>query len=246
MRIGLIGTGRMGKAVYDVVNETEHIIAVHFNIDKPVNEKEAEQCDVLIDFSSAEAIDHNVNIALACKKPLVTGTTGWYDRLDEIKARVEKENGSFLYAANFAIGVLLFQQIAKIAAKLYGTFNNYDFAVHETHHNQKADSPSGTANRIAVSLLEVLPNKNKLQEGNPPGKISEDALHVTSTRVGAVPGTHRVFIESAEDSVELSHCAHGRNGFAIGSVRVAEWLIGRQGFFTIEDYLKDTGLKIAG
>jgi len=238
MRIGMIGTGRMGKAVAAAASETAHDIVQHFDVDSPLNSGGAEKCDALIDFSVPEALMHNVKIAVDCGIPFVTGTTGWYDSRDEVKDIVEKGNGAFLYASNFSIGVLLFRQVVQQAAKLFGSFENFDFALHEIHHAQKMDSPSGTALHLGDDVRGAVPSKTHVQAGNPAEKIAKDALHISSTRVGAEAGTHRLFIDSAEDGIELTHRAKGRAGFAVGAIKVAEWLINRKGFYTIDDYVQ--------
>jgi len=159
--------------------------------------------------------------------------------MEEFKAKVHVANGSFLYASNFSIGVLLFHKLLGKAAALYSPFSQYDFALHELHHNQKADYPSGTALTLAKKVLDNVPSKNSLQIGNPPDKIANDKLQVSSSRVGSIPGTHTLYIESTDDSIELTHRAQGRSGFAAGSVKAAEWLVDKKGFFSIDNMLDD-------
>ena len=239
MKIGMIGTGNMGKAVTAAAEETHHDIAINFDINKKPTADAVKECDVLIDFTTANALLDNVKVALEAGLPFVTGTTNWQDQYSEIKNLVEKHNGSFLYAANFSIGVLLFQKLVGHAAQLYSSFENFDFAVHETHHSGKIDSPSGTANVIGETILQSLPQKKNILNGNPQGKILNNQLQISSTRVGAASGTHRVFIDSSEDSIELVHTARGRAGFARGAIRAAEWLLEKKGFFTINDMLTE-------
>lgn len=237
MRIGLIGMGKMGKAITQVVSEGPHQIVAEFEIDKPMTGEAILECDALIDFSFAGALDKNLKIALEMKVPFVTGTTGWYDKMESYKEKVKMGNGSFLYASNFSIGVLLFHKLLTRAAELYNPFSQYDFALHEVHHNQKADSPSGTAITLANEVLKKLDSKNSLQIGNPDAKIAADKLQISSSRVGSVAGIHSLFIESGQDSIELTHKANGRIGFASGAVKAAEWLVGKKGFYTMDDMI---------
>jgi len=238
MRIGLIGSsGKMGQVVSDVVKKTDHEITARFDIDNKLSRSAVSNCDVLIDFSSATALEMNLEIALQAGLPFISGTTGWYERLAGIRQKVTAMDGSFLYASNFSIGIVLFHKLLAKAAELYGVFDQYDFALHEIHHNQKADSPSGTALTLASEVLKKLPGKTDLQLGNPAEKIAGGKLHVSSSRVGSVPGTHTLYIDSQQDTVEITHRAHGRIGFANGAVKAAEWLIGRKGFYSMDDMI---------
>lgn len=238
MDIGLIGSdGKMGHAVKEAVVDTSHKIIVGFDINNPVNEADISTCDVLIDFSSASALETNLDIALARGIPFVTGTTGWYDKTNSLKEKVEKSKGSFLYASNFSIGVLLFHKLLARTAELFGSFSQYDFALHEIHHNQKADSPSGTALTLAAEVLKRLNQKKDVQIGNPPAKIAADKLQVSSSRVGSIPGTHTLYVDSPQDTIEVIHRAKGRVGFAAGAIKAAEWLTGRKGFYSIDDMI---------
>lgn len=239
MNLALVGMGNMGRAVVSAVAATPHRIVAQFNSKYPPTAAALEKCDVVIDFSTAAALRFIVEQALAAAKPLVTGTTGWQEQLPEIKILVESRGGSFLHAPNFSLGVLLFQQLARSAAQLFAPLERYDFALHEIHHAGKRDSPSGTALALAEALRRELPQKERILIGNREGKISKHELQISSTRVGAVPGTHRVFIDSPEDSIELVHTARGRAGFAAGALKGAEWLLGKKGFFSIEDMLAD-------
>lgn len=239
MRIGLIGTGRMGLAVEQAVAQTSHEIVFRCDIDNQLTGEIAASAEVMIDFSTARCIKQNVVLAMEAGIPFVTGTTGWQDTFDAVRALVEKYNGSFLHAANFSIGVALFRHIVALASRSIAAFENYDLAIHESHHNGKIDCPSGTALLLAETVLQQLPRKKKLVIGNPDGAISPAELQISSSRIGSVPGTHRVFIDSAEDTIELKHVARGRAGFAVGAIRAAEWLADKSGFYSLEDMLQD-------
>lgn len=238
MRIGLIGSeGKMGQAVIEVVKETSHEIASGFDINRPLTKEALVDCDILIDFSIASVLDSNLDVALQTGIPLVTGTTGWYDQKDVLQRKVLSKKGSFLYASNFSIGILLFHKLLNRAAELYSSFEQYDFALHEIHHNHKADSPSGTALTLADEVLKEVAAKTAVQTGNPSDKIAAHKLQISSSRVGSVPGTHTLYVDSPQDTIEITHRAHGRAGFASGAVKAAEWLIGRKGFFSMDDMI---------
>ena len=239
MQIGILGTGRMGTALDDAMRHTDHSIVFRCNEQRPLTLELAARADAIIDFTTASAVAGNAEMALQHKVPFVTGTTGWENQRATIRKLVQQYNGSFLYAANFSIGVALFRIMALQAARLFDSIGGYDFGIHEIHHTGKADSPSGTALLLGETMLKNISGKTKIDFGNTNGKISSEVLQITSQRTGAIPGTHRIFITSPEDSIELAHIAHGRSAFAAGSIRAVEWLSGRTGFFTLDDMLAD-------
>lgn len=244
MKIGVLGTGRMGKAIDVAVAQTAHTIIFRCDDEHLLTPELATQADVIIDFTIADCLQSNLEIALQNDVPFVTGTTGWDAQRGAMSELVQEYNGSFLHAANFSIGVALFRMLASQAARLFDAVEKYDFGIHEIHHTGKADSPSGTAILLGDTMLDKLSSKTRLVYGNSKGKIARDALQISSQRVGAIPGTHRIFIDSTVDSIELTHTAHGREGFAAGSIWAAEWLIGKTGFFTLDDMLADILPKI--
>ncbi len=239
MRIGLIGKGKMGQAILAQSQLAGHKIVKQFDSCNPVSADAVRDIDVLIDVSIADAVRMNVETALKARCPIVTGTTGWDGQYDDIRNLVQKYNGSFLYAPNFSIGVLLFQKLAQYSARLFARFPNYDFGIHEIHHRKKSDSPSGTARMLGETLLRELPQKDRLQIGNSREKISPNALQISSGRIGSVPGTHHILIDSPAESIQLTHIARGRAGFAEGALTAAKWLIGKTGFYSIQDMLED-------
>ena len=237
MNIALIGYGRMGKEVERQATMRGHHITAVFDIQDGFNvDSNCNGAQVLISFVSADVVIGNVRTAAQLGLPIVEGTTGWYDRLDEVR---QIPNVTVLYSPNFSIGVYQFTKLAGYAAQLIGKLPEYDCYVHEFHHTGKADSPSGTAKKLAEVLLEQLPNKQHAQFETSHGAIAPEALHVTSTRVGRVPGTHEIGFDSPADEIVLKHVAHGREGFALGSVRAAEWLVGKRGIFTMDDFMND-------
>jgi len=173
--------------------------------------------------------------------PVVVGTTGWYDELENIKQQCEETNSTLLYATNFSVGVNIFFKINKMLAKLMNNYPYYDVQVEEIHHTQKLDSPSGTAITIAEGIIEnidakkdwlnVLTTDDNKNEGN----ISQNELLIESLRIDSVPGTHTVIYDSEVDSIEFKHTAHNRNGFALGAVLAAEWLQDKKGFHSVQD-----------
>ncbi|MBN2009775.1 4-hydroxy-tetrahydrodipicolinate reductase [candidate division KSB1 bacterium] len=236
MNIGILGYGRMGREVEKLAQKMGHTISAVFDIDKPFSTSaDMKNSNVLIDFTLADAVINNLKIAAQLGIPVVEGTTGWYGKLDEMKAI---KNLSIIYSPNFSIGVYQFTRIAEYAAKLMGTLPDYDCYLHEFHHTGKADSPSGTAKNLADILIANLPSKKTALYDTSHGKIPPDALHVTSTRTGRIPGTHEIGFDSPYDFIELKHVNHNREGLAYGSIRAAEWIVGKSGIYTMNDFMK--------
>jgi 4-hydroxy-tetrahydrodipicolinate reductase len=233
MKIALIGYGKMGHEIEAVAREQGETIACTFDIDSPVKAAHLADVDVCIEFSTPDTAVQNIRVALEAKKDIVVGTTGWYSQLPEIRPLV-KESG-LLYSPNFSIGVNMTFRLAALAAEMMNNDKAYDAYIHEWHHRQKADSPSGTALKLAEILLARLERKKKIESGRVDGKIDPASLHVSSTRVGTVAGTHIVGFESDADSIEIKHVAKSRKGFALGAVRAAQWLRGKKGVYTMDD-----------
>jgi len=184
--------------------------------------------------------------ALADKKlPSVIGTTGWYDRLDEARRVVEQAGTALIWASNFSLGVNIFYRIAWYAAQLADSFPEYDVGGFESHHNKKLDSPSGTAKTLVEGVLARIKRKDTAVWETLDRRPQPNELHFTSLRLGSIPGTHSLVFDSPADTIELTHTARSREGFASGAVRAAQWLLGsgtanaRKGFFTIDDMLKE-------
>ena len=233
MRIALIGYGKMGHEIEAAALEQGETIACTFDIGNPVDAAALADVDVCIEFSTPQTVVQNIRVVVEAGKDIVVGTTGWYDRLAEIRPLVK--NSGLLYSPNFSIGVNMMFRLASAAAEMMNNASAYDPYIHEWHHRQKADSPSGTALKLAEILLAKIHRKQKLEADKVEGKIDPSALHVSSTRVGTVPGTHIVGFESDADSLEIKHVAKTRRGFALGAVRAAQWLKGKKGIFTMDD-----------
>jgi len=237
MKFAILGYGRMGKEVERQAQRRGHEISAIFDIqDNFSSNADLNGAQVIISFVLAEAVLDNMTAAAQLGVPIVEGTTGWYDQLDQLKLI---KNLSIIYSPNFSIGVYQFTKLVEYAAKLMGSLSEYDCYLHEFHHTGKADSPSGTAKKLANVLLQNLPNKEKALFDASHGVIDPKALHVTSTRVGRVPGTHEIGFDSPADEIVLKHIAHGREGLADGAVQAAEWIVGKSGIFTMDDFMRD-------
>jgi 4-hydroxy-tetrahydrodipicolinate reductase len=233
MRIALIGQGKMGSQIESIAREQGETIARVFELGSEVRPDALGDVDVCIDFSIPEAVISNIRAAAQAKRDIVVGTTGWYQHLPELKSVVT--DSGLLYSANFSIGMNLFFRIVRQAAQLMNGTAEYDPYVHEIHHRQKVDSPSGTALQLGRILLNEIDRKKEILGKPPDGKIGTEMLHVSSTRVGTVAGTHTVGFDSEADLIELTHVAKTRRGFALGALTAARWLRGRKGIFTMDD-----------
>jgi 4-hydroxy-tetrahydrodipicolinate reductase len=233
MRIALIGYGKMGKEIEAAAIASGDTIVQKFDIDRPADVASLADAEVCIEFSTPDTVVGNIQLALKAQKDIVVGTTGWYDRLPELKKSVA--NSGLLYSANFSVGVNLYFRMVAAAADLMRNVPDYDLYVHELHHRQKADSPSGTALRLAEILVNRVDRKKRIATHRMDGKIAPEELHVSSTRVGTFAGTHTVGFDSEADLIEITHTAKSRKGFALGALRAAHWLHGRKGVYTMDD-----------
>jgi 4-hydroxy-tetrahydrodipicolinate reductase len=233
MNIALIGYGKMGREIEAAALETGDTVVEIFDIDRPADAASLAKADVCIEFSTPDAAVGNIRTALEAGTDIVVGTTGWYAQLDAVRAKAE--NSAVLYSANFSLGVNIYFRIVARAAELMRSAAAYDPYVHEFHHRQKADSPSGTALKLADILLERIDRKKSILRDASHGKMDPAALHVSSTRVGTVAGTHTVGFDSEADGIEITHVAKNRRGFALGALHAAHWVHGRKGLFTMDD-----------
>jgi 4-hydroxy-tetrahydrodipicolinate reductase len=241
VKIALLGYGKMGHEIEAVALAVGHDVVAKFDVDNPVTDESlrSSKADVAIDFSQPDAVEKNVKLVLGARLPLVIGTTGWEKSRESIRSEVERSGTGCIFASNFSIGVNLFLQVARYAAELYDRAG-YDAFITEAHHRAKKDFPSGTALRLAEEVLAAMKSKSKiiseLEQGN---AIASDALHVSSIRSGAIPGTHTLSFESAEDSIEITHRARSRRGFAVGAVKAAEWIASKKGFYRFEEHVSE-------
>ncbi len=240
-----MGYGKMGKEIEQIVLSRGHkVIATIDPKDKEATHKKLDAkalkgVDVAIDFTHPSVAVGNVEIITEAGVNLVMGTTGWYDDMDRVRSIVKDNNVGFFWASNFSIGVNMFFKMVQEAAAIVDKVKEYDIAGYEIHHNQKADSPSGTAKSIAEILQKQIARKKTLEFGQVDRQIKPSELHFASVRVGNVPGTHGVVFDSPADTIELKHTARNREGFALGAVMAAEFVAGKKGFFEIEN-LMDT------
>ena len=236
MKLALIGYGKMGKAIEEVALQRGHLIAL--TIDQPnlhdFTKENISKADVAIEFTGPHSAFDNVKTCLEFGIPLVCGSTGWTEKMDEIKKICTEKNGTFIYSSNFSVGVNIFFEINKRLAALMSAHKDYEVILEEIHHIQKKDAPSGTAITLAEQILEQV--KRKKQWVNEFSENTED-LEIISQRVDLIPGTHRVKYTSVVDDIEIIHTAHNRKGFALGAVMAAEFIKDKKGFFTMKDVL---------
>lgn len=236
MKLALIGYGKMGREAERVAVERGHTIAKTFNSRSAApSQVDADLVDVGIHFAKAGTVLSDVEHWSGLGKNLVVGTTGWGKDLDTVSAAVKDAGTGLVYASNFSIGVNLFFRLAKELGRLVNAFSEYDLSIHEMHHKEKADSPSGTALTLADILLKEVKRKKEKLVGPSEGKIDPAFLQIVSTRLGAVVGTHTVSADSGADSIELTHTAKNRSGFALGAILAAEWIHGKKGIYTMDD-----------
>ncbi len=227
MKFTLLGYGKMGKAIEEVAISRGHSIT-----------RDISKSDLAIDFSHSSAVLGHVKLAAQHKKNIVIGTTGWQDNFTEVKELVESSETGLLFSSNFSLGVNLFYKIIQSTAQLMNKFDQYDVAGFESHHNQKADAPSGTATELINILLKEIERKESAVNDLSNRAIAAEELHFPSLRQGAEPGTHRVIFDSGPDTITLEHKARNRTGFAHGAVLAAEFLAGKVGIFDMNDLLK--------
>ncbi len=242
MNLALIGYGKMGKEVEMVAKEKGIKIVSIFTEENNtgglgLTPDALKHVDVCIDFSTPGSVVDNIEAVAECGKNVVVGTTGWYDRIDQVRKLVKERKIGLLYASNFSLGLNIFSQLVMDASRLFERYSEYDVSIHETHHKGKTDSPSGTALSLGSIILQSLKRKTEILHETSHGRILPHQLHITSSRVGQVTGTHTVLFDSECDSIELVHRAKGRRGFALGAIVAAEWLKGKKGFFTMRDVI---------
>ncbi|MFW6200119.1 MAG: 4-hydroxy-tetrahydrodipicolinate reductase [Gemmatimonadota bacterium] len=239
LRIALVGYGRMGREVEAVARESGHEIVARIDDGSALDAERLAGADVAMEFTGPGAAVSNIRAIASAGVDAVVGTTGWYDRLDEVRTAVDDGRTGLIYAPNFSLGVQLFFRVVRRLGELVDTLDQYDTHVHETHHRHKMDHPSGTARRLAGILVDTVERKRDWVEGPQAPPSDPGRLEVTSSRVGEVPGTHVVEVEGPDDRIELRHEARGRRGFARGALEAASWIRGRPGVHTLDDMLRE-------
>ena len=230
MKIALLGYGKMGQTIERIALERGHEIVLkkdEFNTYDGLS-----NADVAIDFSIPAVAVENISSCFYANVPVISGTTGWLDRYDEMVSLCKEKNGGFISSSNFSLGVNLFFELNEYLAKMMSKFDSYSVEMEEIHHTQKLDAPSGTAISLAKGVIENSDYTNWTLENPKPKEI-----HIEAKRIGTVPGTHTVTYNSVVDSIEIKHTAHNRDGFALGAIIAAEWIVGKHGIFTMKDVL---------
>ena len=231
MKIALLGYGKMGKVIERIALERGHEIVLKKDASNTYNG--LENADVAIDFSVPTAAVDNISTCLSANVPVVSGTTGWLDRYDEMVRLCEAKNGTFLYGSNFSLGVNLFFELNEYLAKMMARFADvYKVSMEEIHHTQKLDSPSGTAISLAKGIIQHSDYESWTED-----QAENNQIHIEAKRIENIPGTHSVFYNSDVDFIEIKHVAHNREGFALGAVLAAEWIQDKKGVFSMKDVL---------
>ena len=230
MKIALLGYGRMGKEIEKIALQRGHEIVIKTNSDDAFDINLA---DVAIDFSIPNSAYGNISNCINNNVPVISGTTGWLDKYDKAIDLCAQKKGAFIYASNFSLGVNIFFELNNQLAKMMDNLSDYNITMEEIHHTKKLDAPSGTAITLADGIIE---NSSKT-DWKLDGEITETSIPIVAKRIPDVPGTHTVDYTSEVDTIEITHTAHSRKGFALGAVVAAEWILNKTGVFTMKDVL---------
>ena len=232
MKIALLGYGKMGKVIEKIALQRGHEIVL-----KKTDSNSFENllnADIAIDFSIPDAAFINISECLNNNIPIISGTTGWLNNYSKIEQLCNEKKGSFIYSSNFSLGVNLFFKLNENLAKMMRKFSQYSVSMQEIHHTQKLDAPSGTAISLANQIIE----NSEYQDWTLNQNTLPNEIYIDAQRIENIPGTHSVNYNSDVDSIEIIHTAHNREGFALGAVIAAEWLVGKKGIFTMKDVLE--------
>lgn len=238
MNILLLGYGKMGQLIGQIAESRGHTLAGKISIDnrKDLQQIDPSTVDAAIEFSQPEAAVENITWCLENNIPVLSGTTGWLNEKPRLDTLTTEKNGAFFYASNYSIGVNIFFKVNEFLAKLMNETTGYQSSIEEIHHTAKLDAPSGTA----ITLAEGIINENsQFKDWHLTGESNgnEQSLPITSKRIDPAPGTHIIRYQSEIDDIEISHTAHSRQGFALGAVLVAEWIQGKKGVLSMNDFL---------
>ncbi|MCB0436752.1 MAG: 4-hydroxy-tetrahydrodipicolinate reductase [Mangrovimonas sp.] len=231
MKVALLGYGKMGKIIEQVALSRGHEIVIKATKDTKYNLTDA---DVAIDFSVPSAAVNNISNGLKNNVPIVSGTTGWLDSYEAMVKLCNEHQGAFLYASNFSLGVNIFFELNSYLAKIMSSFEQYKVTIEEIHHTQKLDKPSGTAITLAQGIIKEHAHYTDWELDK---NQANHSVPVFAKRLPEVPGTHTISYSSAVDTIAISHEAHSREGFALGAVLAAEWILGKKGVFSMKDVL---------
>ncbi len=236
MNIAILGYGKMGRIIEEVAQSRGHNITLRVGREG-FTADDLSQSDVAIDFSIPSTAFSNIKTCIESGTPVVSGTTGWLEKMSDVEELCRERNGSFLYASNFSLGVNLFFELNRNLAKLMDGHEVYSPSMTEIHHTQKLDAPSGTAITLAEDVIRQLKDLSdwKLVEGSEEASATE--LPIKAERVDPTPGTHIIAYDSEIDTIEIKHTAKSRKGFALGAVVAAEYLVKNPGIQTMKDVL---------
>ncbi|MCK9225446.1 MAG: 4-hydroxy-tetrahydrodipicolinate reductase [Candidatus Muirbacterium halophilum] len=240
MKISLIGFGKMGKMIKEKAISHGHEISSIIDpfseqADfKDITSESVCDADVCIEFTNPDCALSNIKKLIMLDKHIVVGTTGWYKDINKIQAAIEKSSSGFVYGSNFSPGMHVFKKITDYSSKLFAKISDYDVAGIEIHHSEKIDSPSGTANVLSDIIIKNNPIKQRLLTNSIDRKVAAEEFQFTSVRTGKVPGIHKIMFDSDADTVEISHTARNREGFALGAIIAAEFINRKTGFYNIE------------
>lgn len=235
MKIALIGYGKMGHEIEKVANERNHeiVLIVDKDSSQMLTTEALSRAEVAIEFSTPEAAFANVTACINAHTPVVCGTTGWLNKLDEVKKLLTEKDGSLFYASNYSLGVNIFFKLNDILSQVLSGNSGYTPSIQEIHHTQKLDAPSGTA----ITLAEIVAKNLNLEGWSLLPAIVENKIPIEALREGTVPGTHTITYQSEQDELILTHRAKSRRGFALGAVIAAEYTAVNKGFLTMDNLL---------
>ena len=235
MKIGLIGYGKMGKEIERLAVGRGHTITgrIDYHNTEELAHWNPEQVEVAIEFTTPETAFDNLKTCMDQGIPVVSGTTGWLHQKEQLDEYCKSKNGTYFYASNYSLGVNITFKVNEFLARIMNKFEDFTVSMEETHHTEKKDAPSGTAISLAQGIIQNVERIDQWQLG-----VSESgSVEIQSRREGQVPGTHTVWYESEQDLITLEHKAKSRTGFALGAVLVAEWIIGKSGILTMNDFI---------
>lgn len=237
MKIAIIGYGKMGKEIELEAIQCGHQISmiIDFNNSNNIELINKENTDVVIEFTNPDSVTNNIIYCFKNNIPIITGTTGWFSKLEEISKACTLNNGTLFYSPNFSIGVKLYFETATITSNIFNNFPEFNVSIEETHHTQKIDSPSGTAIALANNILPNLSNFNCWKKSE---ECDNNSLPIISHRINETTGIHSLIFESESDRIEINHIAKNRKGFAKGAILAAEFVVDKKGIYTMSDLYK--------
>ena len=241
MKIALIGYGKMGKTIENIATQRGHDVILRLDINDAKEFAKLHNADVAIEFTRPESAYDNLKRCIDANVPVVCGTTGWLARYDDLMRYCHERKGTFFYASNYSIGVNIFFEINRHLAVMMNGYPMYDVKMEEIHHTQKLDAPSGTAITLVEDILKNFNRKTNWVCNTPDesGQVEGGGndIAITAKRIDPAPGTHIITYDSPIDSIEITHIAHSREGFATGAVLAAEWIVGKKGVYSMKDML---------